>query len=1141
MEPLARALRGKLEQTVEQARDVAEQGADAILKHLGIGAPESPSYLTSEEKVLRRSLRAHGRQLGDTRNEKTKEQETLRLQEEIAYEHWHRMLFARFLAENGLLMYGDVAITLEECEGLASSQGAANGWELAAGLAARMLPQIFRPDSPVFKVALPPEHQQQLERLLADLPRDVFTASDSLGWVYQFWQSKRKDAVNAAEVKIGARELPAVTQLFTEPYMVHFLLDNSLGAWWAGKRLTSTDLSAATNEQELRDKASLPGVPLTYLRFVRGEDGVWTPAAGTFPGWPESLSDFSAMDPCSGSGHFLVSLFEMLVPMRMADEGLSTDEAVDAVLRENIHGLELDRRCVELAAFNVALAAWRYPGATGLRTLPELNLACCGLAIGVSKVEWLALADGDSNLRMVLDEMYNQFADAPTLGSLIDPAANGFEYPMFARKWNDIEPLIARALGSRQDEATQEAAVVAGGLAKTAQLLMRKYTLVTTNPPYLARGKQNDSLKEYCERNFPLSKSDLATVFLERCLALCRKDGAVSMVLPQNWLFLTTYNKLRKYLLATDTWHMVARLGPKGFETPMWDYNVQLITLSRGITMHGSRDDRADQVFGGLMSGMDVTAFPTAAEKAAGLVSANVSQVRQKKQLENPDAVILLEETGSRKRLGDYGKCIQGISPADRGRLVRLFWEVPRLPQGWDFFQGSCDTTKEFNGWSQILALELFKRISAVIGGAYRGDKAIGNAGVSISKMSSLPVSLYSKKPYDGNAHAYIPDDEHHLPALWCYFSSAQFSLDVRKIDQKLDVTNATIDKVPFDLEYWTEVSRNRYSHGLPKPYSDDPTQWVFHGHPCRSVVWSDETKQLKEGPLRVDATVLQVAVARLLGYRWPAELDTSLELSEESRTIVKACDDLLPFADADGIVCIPSVRGEPAAADRLEQLLAAAYGAAWSADTLSQLLAQCGNAGGTLETWLRDKFFVQHCKLFQHRPFVWHIWDGLPDGFAALVDYHRLDRKTMETLIYTYLGSWIARQKQDLASRIDGTSERLEAALQLQERLKLILEGEKPYDIFVRWKPLSQQPIGWDPDLNDGVRMNIRPFVTAHVLRFDKKPQLNISWDKDRGKDVESAPWFKVFWGRRLNDHHTTLDEKRAARKELWCWSSMR
>lgn len=358
----------------------------------------------------------------------------------------------------------------------------------------------------------------------------------------------------------------------------------------------------------------------------------------------------------------------------------------------------------------------------------------------------------------------------------------------------------------------------------------------------------------------------------------------------------------------------------------------------------------------------------------------------------------------------------------------------------------------------------------------------------------------------------------------------------MRRIDQKMNVTNATLVKVPFDLNSWAKVAEEEYPHGLPKPYSDDPTQWIFHGHPCGSVVWDEHQKWTAKGPLRTDDTVLQVAVARLLGYRWPAELDTDMELAGEQREWVKRCEALLPFADEDGIVCIPPVRGEASATDRLLNLLAAAYGEAWSNDVLTELLNNADHAGKTLEAWLRDKLFTQHCKLFQHRPFIWHIWDGLPDGFAALVNYHKLDRKNLETLIYTYLGDWISRQKQDLSSGVDGADERLAAAESLKKKLEQILEGEAPYDIFVRWKPIEQQSIGWDPDLNDGVRLNIRPFITvgdvkkkgAGILR--DKP--NIKWTKDRGKDVESAPWYHTFGGERINDHHLTLAEKKSAKE---------
>jgi hypothetical protein len=352
---------------------------------------------------------------------------------------------------------------------------------------------------------------------------------------------------------------------------------------------------------------------------------------------------------------------------------------------------------------------------------------------------------------------------------------------------------------------------------------------------------------------------------------------------------------------------------------------------------------------------------------------------------------------------------------------------------------------------------------------------------------------------------------------MLAFIESSAFAGAVRRLDQSLKVTNQTLLKVPFDLDHWTRVAAERYPDGLPKPYSPDPTQWLFHGHPADSTA------------------PLQVAVARLLGYRWPAESDRTMELSDEARAWVARSAALLPFADKDGIVCLPPVRGELAAADRLTALLAAAYGDAWRASKLDELLAAAGWAGKSLDAWLRDRFFADHCKLFHHRPFVWHVWDGLPDGFAALVNYHKLDGKTLETLIYTYVGDWIRRQRRDAAAGVDGAQGRLAAAETLQQRLALILHGEAPYDIFVRWKPLDQQPIGWDPDLNDGVRLNIRPWLSvpavgkkgAGVLR--DKP--NIKWEKDRGKDVESAPWFAVFGGERINDWHLTVGEKMRAR----------
>jgi hypothetical protein len=346
----------------------------------------------------------------------------------------------------------------------------------------------------------------------------------------------------------------------------------------------------------------------------------------------------------------------------------------------------------------------------------------------------------------------------------------------------------------------------------------------------------------------------------------------------------------------------------------------------------------------------------------------------------------------------------------------------------------------------------------------------------------------------------------------------------VRQIDASLKVTNAVFVEVPFDLAYWQKVAAERYPNGLPEPYSNDPTQWLFHGHPCGSVVWDEDAHRLVHGPLRKDPTVLHVALARLLGYRWPAELDPEMELAAEQHEWVERCRELEPFADEDGIVCLPAVAGEQPAHERLRKLLEVAYGDAFSQSLLGELLASEGSSN--LEGWLRDKAFTGHAKLFHNRPFVWHIWDGRPDGFSAFVNYHRLDRQNLEKLAFHYLGWWIERQESDRKRDVAGAEARLAAAQELQRKLKLILEGEPPYDIYVRWKSLAEQPLGWEPDLNDGVRLNIRPFVTAGVLRA----KFSINWNKDRGKDPKPNASGTV---ERLNDLHFTLAEKRAAREE--------
>ena len=1452
MPALPSPLRRQLENAVRRARKIAESGARKSLEALAIHEPDPYSHMDEAQRRLRRRLRAQAKQLGDGESQTRRGSYEIRaLVEKTAYDQWHRLLFARFLLENNLLISPDhgVSVSLEDCEELAPSLGLKDAWSVAARFAAVELPEIFRADDPAGAVDLPVEDRNQLIAIVTDLPTDVFTANDSLGWCYQFWQAERKDQVNAAGNKIGAAELPSVTQLFTEDYMVDFLLDNTLGAWWAGKTLAAHPSLAesAANEDDLRKAVSLPGCPWKYLRFVAKEvakevarevatpeevarpsrsgspepvdttrqeevarpsrsgspepvdttrqvevatpeevarpsrsgirstpdrdglatphstatshstatpaspagiritsgenlphwtrdhsiyhiafrladsvpqskreewirereaiadsakresreltadederirflyseriekfldsghgecllrqpdiadlvaaairhfdgqryslhawcvmpnhvhvivepwpdhdlakiihswksfsaheinkrlgrtgdvwqhdaynhiirseneyrfqlayvwenpdkaklpnwkwraiaeevatpeevarpsrsgirstpdrdglatpfapepdrDGlatsssgptvqVWSPAAGTFDGWPTAAADLKCLDPCMGSGHFIVAMFERLVALRIAEESLDESDAVAAVIRDNLFGLEIDPRCTQIAAFNLALAAWRLSGHC---KLPAMNLACSGLAPNARREDWLKLTEDAPHLRFQMGALYDLFEKAPILGSLINPHAD--KAITYDNAFHELQPLLEKALAKEsKDDSTHEMAVAAQGIAEAAEILAGQFTLVATNVPYLGRGKQDDVLQDYCERVYPEAKADLATCFLQRCTEFSQKGGSSALVTPQYWLFQGSYDDLREVVLDDVSLNALGILGPRCFETISGEVvNAVLIACTN------STPNSRTHFFG-----IDASRDSNPTTKANTMMEAVCQLLIQLEQKKHPDCRISAARPSNLPTLSAYAEVFVGFQNGDTPRWVNSFWEQFAIRNGWEAFHATPEKTGSFEGLDSILRWENGSGELSRSEGCYvKGREAWGRSGVLCRQTQPWPTSLYVGTLYDQSSSVLIPKSSKFFSPIYCFLQSENFRNGMLGIANTMKFTNSTFVKVPFDLDHWQKVAAEKYPDGLPKPFSNDPTQWLFNGHPAGA-----------DHPLHV-------AVARLLGYQWPRQTGSSFPDCP-----ALGPDGLEALADDDGIVPISAVKGEVAAAERLRELLACAFGSDWSAARQEALLAQVDFAGSSLEDWLRNGFFEQHCKLFHHRPFVWHIWDGLKNGFSALVNYHKLTHANLEKLTYAYLGDWIRRQQTAVEAGEAGSDARLQAARHLQAMLKLILEGEPPHDIFVRWKPLAQQSIGWHPDLNDGVRMNIRPFMATDLPGGKKGAGLlrskpNIKWEKDRGKEPQRPrtdfPWFwqgSTFTGDRLNDIHLTREQKQSAR----------
>lgn len=1049
--------RRHLDAAIQRARRTSELAAANALHALAVGDPSRPGFLSELDNNLRLSLRDKARQLGDITA--MSGAPLTNLVREVAYEQWHRLLFARFLEVNGLLRhpeFRDASLTLDDCSDLANDLGEPDGWAVAARFASEILPGVFRLDDPAVQVRFATEHRLELEQVLLSIAGEVFITEDALGWVYQFWQTAEKKRVNDSGVKIGGADLSPVTQLFTEDYMVHFLLENSLGAWWAARN---------------------PHSPLindwAYLR--RLEDG--TPVAGTFDDWPASAADITVMDPCCGSGHFLVLTFQMLWRMRAESEGLTSFDAQDAVLRDNLFGLELDSRCTQIAMFAVALQAWKQ---SGFRSLPVPNVACSGGSSKSPLSEWTAIADGSPVVESALGRLHSLFSNADTLGSLIDVARATEEAGLESVEWGDVAPALQDALALGKHRPVDAPTAIVGAavvdIARAADYLAREYTLVATNVPYLSRQKMSNELYRFVSQHHAQYSGDLAGAMLDRCRRLAGQSGTVAVVIPDKLLTAPIYTGLRRTLLRSDRWAGLALLGPRSFSTTMFDFGVALMTLDPGRP-----EPRT------LFPIVDASKAPDFEAQRHELRDAQIHLTSTEEQLNRPDSRVGVGRREVGTTLAQFADAYYGLGTGDYGRYGRKFWELPALGDRWIFQQSTVSAHQNYGGREQILLWEQGRGALSKEPGAFiRNTQVWGSHGVMVSLTGSLWCSIYEGGAWDSNAAPIIPKDPSFLAAIWAFCTSGEFSTSVRSIDRSVKVMNNTLLKVPFDVTHWTSVAKLQFPEGLPDPSSDDVTQWLFAGEISGSL------------------QPLQVAVARILGYRWPEQ----------------QADGLDRFADSDGIAALQSLPGQPDLVTRLRELLADEFGAQWSSTLERSLVTQAGGKNGRLEDWLRGTFFAQHVKIFDNRPFLWHIWDRRKDGYSAVVNYHRLDHRNLEKLTFTSLGAWIERQKHEADAGRAGADARLAAAEVLQARLKLILDGAPPYDAYVRWKELHEQPIGWNPDLDDGVRLNIRPFLTAEVLRS----RVNVHWKKDRGTNSDGSE--------RINDLHPTLEERRQARR---------
>lgn len=379
-------------------------------------------------------------------------------------------------------------------------------------------------------------------RMVNDIPEEDWRdAVQIIGWLYQYYNTELKDDTFAKlkkNIKITKERIPAATQLFTPDWIVRYMVENSLGKLWLEGH---PDDSLKANWKYYLDEAEQEPEVEKKLQQIRLEYANIKP------------EDIKIIDPCMGSGHILVYVFDVLMQIYTAS-GYSERDAAKSILENNLYGLDIDDRAGQLAYFAVMMKARHYDRRIFSREITQ-NIYAISESNNISKDALDYFCNGDINLKINITKVIEQMHDAKEYGSILD--VKDIDFAVLYARFDAIEEDIHIFKESALNELLP--------MVKCAEILSQKYDVVVTNPPYMGGSGMGNKLSEFVKKNYPDSKSDLFAVFIERCGKMTDVNRFQAMITQHAWMFLSSFEKLRTKLLQTDIVNM-AHLGARSFE-----------------------------------------------------------------------------------------------------------------------------------------------------------------------------------------------------------------------------------------------------------------------------------------------------------------------------------------------------------------------------------------------------------------------------------------------------------------------------------------------------------------------------------------------------------------------------------------------